>query len=155
MRQIKNPFANQPGYGCFGCSPQNEQGLRMSFAEEGEEVVCAWAPEQRFAGYGGILHGGIQATLHDEIASWLVFVKLSTAGFTERLEIDYRSPVRIDAGPLVLRSRLDRLEGNKAYIKTSLFDGKGKLGSESLAVYFTLPQHIARKRMAFPEEGAF
>jgi acyl-coenzyme A thioesterase PaaI-like protein len=155
VRPIKNPFVNQPGYGCFGCSPQNEQGLKMSFSEEGEEVICAWEPEQRFAGYGGILHGGIQATLHDEIASWLVFVKLSTAGFTERLEIDYRSPVRIDSGSLVLRSRLDRLEGNRAYIKTSLFDAKGKLGSESLAVFFTLPQRIARKKMAFPEDGAF
>jgi acyl-coenzyme A thioesterase PaaI-like protein len=152
VRDISNPFVNRPGYGCFGCSPENEQGLRMSFAEEGEELVCFWDPNPRFAGYGGIVHGGIQATLHDEIASWVVFVKLSTAGFTERLEMDYRNPVRVDSGKLALRSHLERLEGNKAFIRTSLFDGKGKLGSESLAVYFTLPQRIARKKMAFPED---
>jgi acyl-coenzyme A thioesterase PaaI-like protein len=152
VRNISNPFVNRPGYGCFGCSPDNEQGLRMSFAEEGEELVCFWDPNPRFAGYGGIVHGGIQATLHDEIASWVVFVKLSTAGFTERLEMDYRNPVRVDSGKLALRSHLERLEGNKAFIRTSLFDGKGKLGSESLAVYFTLPQRIARKKMAFPED---
>ena len=68
MRDIRNPFLNRPGYGCFGCSPNNEQGLRMSFAEEGEEIICSWEPDPRFAGYGGIIHGGIQATLHDEIA---------------------------------------------------------------------------------------
>jgi acyl-coenzyme A thioesterase PaaI-like protein len=124
----------------------------MSFAEDGEEIVSVWSPEAHFAGYGGILHGGIQATLHDEIASWVVFAKLRTAGFTERLEMDYRNPVRIATGDLTLRARLERMEGNKAFIRTRLFDGEGKLGSESLAVYFTLPQHIARKRMAFPDD---
>lgn len=124
----------------------------MRFTEEGDEVLCAWEPQARFAGYGGILHGGIQATLHDEIASWVVMTKLHTAGFTERLEVDYRNPVRIDSGDIVLKSRLERMEGNKAFVRTSLFDGAGRLGSESLSVYFTLPPHIARKRMAFPED---
>lgn len=155
MRDIINPFVDRPGYDCFGCAPGNGQGLRMSFSEDGDDIVSSWTPEARFAGYGGIVHGGIQATLHDEIASWVVMVKLSTAGFTERLEIDYRNPVRVDSGTLTLRSRILRLEGNKAYIQTSLADGKGKLGSESLAVYFTLPPHIARKKMAYPDEGAF
>ena len=154
MRTISNPFRALSEYNCFGCSPTNDQGLRMSFSEEGDEVLCSWKPESRFAGYGGIVHGGIQATLHDEIASWVVFVKLSTAGFTERLEVDYRSPVRVESGDLALRSRLERVEGNKAYIRTLLFDGKGALGSESLAVYFTLPQHIARKKMAFPPDSS-
>jgi acyl-coenzyme A thioesterase PaaI-like protein len=154
VRAIRNPFAGMPGYNCFGCSPSNEQGLRLRFAEDGEEIVSTWRPEPRFAGYGGILHGGIQATLHDEIASWLVFAKLSTAGFTERLEIDYRSSVYIASGDIALRSRLEKTEGNRAFIRSRLFDGKGKLGSESLAVFFTLPQHIARKKMTFPEDPA-
>jgi acyl-coenzyme A thioesterase PaaI-like protein len=152
MRAIRNPFVGVPGYSCFGCSPVNSLGLKMEFAEEGDEIVCAWMPEPQFAGYGNILHGGIQATLHDEIASWVVFVKLGTGGFTERLEMDYKNPVRIDSGKLVLRSALEKSEGNKAFIRSRLFDGKGKLGSESLAIYFTLPQHIARKKLAFPED---
>jgi acyl-coenzyme A thioesterase PaaI-like protein len=145
-----------PGYSCFGCSPKNASGLKMDFSEDGDDIVCSWRPAVHFAGYDNILHGGIQATLHDEIASWVVFVKLSTAGFTERLEMDYRNPVRVDTGEITLRSRLERTEGNKAFIRTSLFDSKGKIGSESLAVYFTLPQHIARRKLAFPEnESAF
>jgi len=154
MRAIRNPFVNRPGYSCFGCSPNNPDGLRMAFSEEGEDVLCSWEPRPQFIGYGGIVHGGIQATLHDEIASWVVFVKMKTAGFTQRLELDYRSPVRIEAGNLSLRSRLDHVEGNLAFVRTSLFDGAGKLGSESLAVYFTLPQHIARRKFAYPESDS-
>jgi acyl-coenzyme A thioesterase PaaI-like protein len=153
MRNISNPFVGVPGYSCFGCSPANEMGLRMSFTEDGEDILCSWNPQAHFAGYGGILHGGVQASLHDEIASWVVFVKLSTSGFTERLEMDYKNPVRVEAGTIVLKSRLERMDGNKAYIRTSLFDGKGKLGSESLAIYFTLPQHIARRKLSFPEDA--
>jgi acyl-coenzyme A thioesterase PaaI-like protein len=156
LREIYNPFVDIPGYSCFGCSPKNAFGLKMAFSEDDDDIVCAWHPEAHFAGYDSILHGGIQATLHDEIASWVVFVKLSTAGFTERLEMDYRNPVRVDSSDITLRSRLERFEGNKAFIRTSLFDGKGKLGSESLAIYFTLPQRIARRKLAFPEnESAF
>ena len=154
MRIIRNPFIDLPGYSCFGCSPANESGLRMRFTEEGDEVLCSWEPDRRFVGYGGILHGGIQATLHDEIASWVVMTKLSTSGFTERLETDFRNPVRIELGNILLKSHLERMEGNKAFIRTSLFDGAGKLGSESLATYFTLPAHIARKKMAFPEDAS-
>jgi acyl-coenzyme A thioesterase PaaI-like protein len=154
VRRIRNPFVALPGYACFGCSPDNDHGLKMRFSEDGEDIVCEWRPEDHFAGYGSILHGGIQATLHDEIASWVVFVKLATAGFTERLEIDYRNPVRIDSGAVTLRSRLEKTEGNKAFIRTSLYDGKGKLGSESLAIYFTLPQHIARRKLSFPEDAS-
>jgi acyl-coenzyme A thioesterase PaaI-like protein len=155
MGEIRNPFIERPDYNCFGCSPLNEGGLRMSFREEGEEILSSWLPEKRFAGYGGILHGGIQATLHDEIASWLVLVKLSTAGFTERLEIDYRNPVRIDEGEIALSARLERMEGNRAFIRTTLLDAKGRLGSESLGVFFTLPKHIAMKKMGYPGDGAF
>jgi acyl-coenzyme A thioesterase PaaI-like protein len=154
VRGIINPFTGIPGYSCFGCAPGNDRGLRMSFSEDGDEILCSWKPEPHFAGYGGVLHGGIQASLHDEAASWVVFVKLQTAGVTERLEIDYRSPVLIGSGALSIRSRLEKTEGNKAFIRTRLFDGKGKLGSESLAVFFTLPQHIARKKMSFPQDSA-
>ena len=154
VREIHNPFVDMPDYSCFGCSPKNSSGLRMKFSEDGDDIVCSWSPEAHFAGYDSILHGGIQATLHDEIASWVVFVKVQTSGFTERLEMDYRNPVRVDSGSLSLRSRLEKMEGNKAFIRTSLFDGKGKLGSESLAVFFTLPRRIALRKHAFPDDAA-
>jgi len=64
------------GYQCFGCAPHNHNGLQMSFAEDGEYVVSEWEPKDYFQGYYNVLHGGIQATLMDEIASWLVQIKL-------------------------------------------------------------------------------
>jgi len=127
----------------------------MEFFEEGEEIVCAWEPKPDHAGFHGVLHGGIQAALHDEIASWVVFVKARTAGFTQGLDLRYLSPVLLAKGKVTLRSRLDRVEGNLAHIRTTLSDGEGKTGSESTARYFIVPEHIARRKFGYPGIEAF
>jgi len=80
MTELRNPFIGINGYECFGCAPDNHAGLRMSFFEDGDEIISSWDPQEYFQGYNHILHGGIQATLMDEPASWIVFVKLGTAG---------------------------------------------------------------------------
>ena len=48
MRKIKNPWTGKEGYRCFGCSPDNEVGLKMQFYEDGDDVVCFWKPMERY-----------------------------------------------------------------------------------------------------------
>jgi len=153
--QIKNPFVNLPGYSCFGCSPHNSYGLAMEFIEQDETIVSFWSPKEHFSGFLGVLHGGVQATLHDEIASWVVFVKLKTAGYTADLSIKYLNPVLISKGTIKLVSKLEALDGNFATMYTELYDGAGKLCSESRAKYFIVPEHIAQKKFAYPGIDAF
>ena len=56
MKKIINPWKNMEGYNCFGCSPDNEAGVRMEFYEDGDEVVSgmveyvAWGYPVRIAG---------------------------------------------------------------------------------------------------------
>src|SRR5512133_3075936 len=44
---------------CFGCGPSNPKGLRIKSFVEGEEVVCAWHPEEHHEAFPGMLNGGI------------------------------------------------------------------------------------------------
>ncbi len=155
MIPIKNPFVTLPGYSCFGCSPNNEYGLAMEFFEDGDSIVSFWNPKNHYSGFLGVLHGGIQATLHDEIASWVVFVKLKTAGYTADLSVAYKNPVLISKGTIKLVSKLVSQEGNFATMHTELFDGSGKLCSESHARYFIVPEHIAQKKFSYPGIDAF
>ena len=39
MKKIINPWRNQEGYNCFGCSPVNPIGLHMEFYEDGDNIV--------------------------------------------------------------------------------------------------------------------
>ena len=81
----------------------------MHFRVEGDEVLCDWEPENHLQGWVGVLHGGIQATLMDEIASWLVFVKLKTAGVTSKMEVKLIKPVKMDKAPFRLKARLQKI----------------------------------------------
>ena len=44
MKKIINPWKGLDGYMCFGCAPENPQGLHMEFYEDGEDIVgdIAW-----------------------------------------------------------------------------------------------------------------
>ena len=88
MRKIINPYEKLEGFECFGCSTKNNIGLNLDFFEDGEYVISRWKPRIVLQGYKGILHGGIQATLLDEVASWVVYVKAKTAGVTSRIDIN-------------------------------------------------------------------
>lgn len=155
MIRLKNPYAEYESYNCFGCSPSNAAGLKMEFFEDGEEIVSRWEPGQLYQGFHDILHGGIQATLMDEIASWVVFLKLDTAGVTYRLQTRYRRPVRISSGPVTLKAVLREQKRNMAVIGVVLLDGTGTVCSEGEVDYFVLPEEKARREMHYPGKEAF
>jgi uncharacterized protein (TIGR00369 family) len=155
MKNLSNPYIHLDGYACFGCSPGNPVGLAMCFKEDDEEIISHWTPDEKFAGFKGVLHGGIQATLHDEIASWVVFVKVKTAGYTLELNMKYLAPVYIKNSPLELRSKLLSVDGNKATMETTLYDSTGKACSQSEVIYYTVPEHIARRMFGYPGLDAF
>jgi uncharacterized protein (TIGR00369 family) len=155
MREILNPYSKQKDYNCFGCSPDNNWGLRMRFFEDGEDVICSWDPRHNFQGYYNVLHGGIQATLMDEIASWVVQVKLCTAGVTARMETKYHKPVLMDKGDITLKARVKESRRRLAVIDVELFNSEGVLCSSSVVSYITYPEEIARKKLNYPDFKEF
>ncbi|MBN1518776.1 MAG: PaaI family thioesterase [Spirochaetales bacterium] len=155
MHDIANPFIGGDGYRCFGCCPDNPIGLAMTFRDEGDQVVSEWKPKPDYCGFNGVLHGGVQAALHDEIASWYVFAKLGTAGFTADLSIRYLSPVYIAHGHITLKAALANNDGRRAVMTVSLYDGHGTLCSQSDVAYAIVPAHIAERKFLYPGKDAF
>ena len=90
-RKMYNAYADLEGYNCFGCSPTNPYGLKCKFVDEGEYITCHWVPSENYQGFFHVLHGGIQATLIDEIASWAIFSHEKTAGVTTEMQVKYLS----------------------------------------------------------------
>ncbi len=155
MVKLNNPFIGVKDYCCFGCAPDNEHGLRMEFFEDGDEVVSVWDAPDYFQGYNYILHGGVRATLIDELAAWVVFVKLKTAGYTIRLEVDYTGAAYTNRGKLTLRGRIAGMKKNIAVVDVDLFNENGEIVTSGTAEYFTIPEKIARKKMMYPGIEAF
>jgi acyl-coenzyme A thioesterase PaaI-like protein len=155
MIKLQNPYARFPEYSCFGCSPSNPSGLHMEFFKEGDELLSKWDPKEHFQGFHDILHGGVQATMMDEIASWVVFVLLDTAGVTYQLNTRFRKPVMISKGMITVRATLLRHQKRIAEIEARLYDGEDVLCAESLANYFVMPRDKAVSDMRFPGKEAF
>lgn len=156
MRQISNPYTRMPGYNCFGCSPHNPLGLAMSFFEDGDRVISTWEPKEAYQGFSGVLHGGIQATLMDELASWFVMVQMRTSGMTEGIEVRYHQPVYTTGGTLTLTSELEDRNKRRVRILVRLFQGAAEESrSDAICTYAIFPEKLARKKLHYPGYEAF
>ncbi|WP_423127336.1 PaaI family thioesterase [Gaoshiqia sp. Z1-71] len=157
MKKILNVHLNDDPdqYQCIGCSPHNPIGIKLEFWDEGEGLYAEWLPRREFMGWVNVLHGGIQATLLDEIAAWVVYTKCRTAGVTTEMQVKYTNPVYTNQGKVVLRGRL--LEQNKriATILAQLFNAEGILCTEARINYFIYSENVARKKFHYPGVQAF
>lgn len=125
MKKIINPWSHREGYDCFGCCPDNPLGVRMTFMEDGEDVVSFWKPGEHYQGWINTLHGGIIATLIDETAGWVVFRKLQTSGMTIRLDVHYRKAVMTTDGQIEIRGRIAELKRNIVFIDVVVKNSSG------------------------------
>jgi uncharacterized protein (TIGR00369 family) len=155
MREVNNPYKGLDGYLCFGCCPENEFGLKLKFTENEDFIESEWEPASYFQGYKNILHGGIQATLLDEIAGWVISVKLGTSGVTSHLDVKYKKPVRVDEGNLKLRARILKQESRIATVEAQLMNSQGVCCSEALIDYFILPEEKAKRDFHYPGKEKF
>lgn len=149
MKKIINPFVHVEGYNCFGCCPDNPIGLKFQPYEDGDEIVATWKPELQYQGWLNTLHGGIQATLLDEVCGWAVMRKLQTAGVTQKLDIKYLKPVICTPECITLRARIVRTVRQFVEMDAELIDAKGVICSRAKCVYYAYPQEVAKRDWHF------
>lgn len=153
MKRIINPWRGMDGYRCFGCDPRSEQGLRMEFYEDGDRIVSRWKPRPEFQGWVDTLHGGIQATLADEISSWVVFRKFQTSGVTSRMEVRYIKPIHTSEDHITLQATVVRQRRNIVDIEVKIFNSQDQLCTEALCIYFLFPKEKAHEEFHFCDCG--
>ncbi|MBR5856118.1 MAG: PaaI family thioesterase [Bacteroidales bacterium] len=153
MRRLKNPWLGIHGYNCFGCAPSNENGVQMSYYEEGNEIISIWRPKPQFQGWINTLHGGIQSVLLDEICAWIVIRKTGKSGVTSRMETRFRKGISTLDRYLVIRAEVISERRNLVEIKARIFNEAGELCSEATCQYFTFTQEQAPGMYANPCEA--
>ena len=87
----------------------------------------------------------------DEIASWIVFVKLKTSGVTAQLEVKYKKAVPSNMGSIKLRARLIEMQRNIAIVDVKLYGPDNELCTTATVKYFTFPQEVAKEKLWYPE----
>lgn len=79
---------------CFVCGPENPIGLHLNI-EEGEGWAKAtWTIKEPFIGYENIFHGGIMATILDDLMGHAIYY-MDVDVMTVNLEMNYRAPAYV------------------------------------------------------------
>ena len=129
---------------CFGCSPINPQGLHLTFTLDttvpGFPTATAQVQLTRMhEGPPGHIHGGIIATLMDEVMSKLNR-PLKVIAMTRHMEIDYLRPSPLHQ-PLTLASHHLSRKGRKLFHQAELRNQTGELLAKAKGLFIIIDEN--------------
>ncbi|HHO50948.1 MAG TPA: PaaI family thioesterase [Deltaproteobacteria bacterium] len=145
-RELIDPLIFGEAQRCFGCGPRNDVGMQLRFFREGDSVVTTFSPRPGWEGPPGIVHGGLQATLADELGAWTVVGLQGCFALTASLQLRYLRPARmsrpiegrgwiVDVGDSRVTVRLELrqggeglLSGTAAYVTPTVAAAEALLG---------------------------
>ena len=121
---------------CYGCGRHQPSGLRIKshWHDDGIHVIAHHTPREEFAGWPGLVYGGLLAMLVDCHGNWTAIAhhyraEARTPGsqpdifcVTAHLGIDYLKPTPMDR-PLTLRARVDGETGRKTRVLCEVLAG--------------------------------
>ncbi|KAI7882812.1 HotDog domain-containing protein [Mucor mucedo] len=90
-------------------------------------------------GHDGVIHGGLAATVLDEMLAYVTIPSLpNKSGFTANLNVNYRRPIFSEQW-VIVHGELEKLEGRKAWGKAWIdtIDKEPVLLTEATALYIS------------------
>jgi acyl-coenzyme A thioesterase PaaI-like protein len=122
VKGIKQPGSSK----CFVCGVDNPHGLHLNFyTVEPGKVETVYTVPDHFQSYPGVVHGGIIASMMDEVMG-RVFMDNDSDRFmvTAELKIRYRKPVPVNQ-PLTLRGWAVKDRGRMAQAQGEILGPDG------------------------------
>jgi uncharacterized protein (TIGR00369 family) len=105
MRPLKADYRDDGM--CFVCGQKNPIGLKLDFVlTEDQALETRFTPQKVHQGYADVVHGGILATVLDEVMVNLPN-RLGQRAITARMTVSLKRPARVGQ-ELVVTARLDR-----------------------------------------------
>jgi uncharacterized protein (TIGR00369 family) len=119
---------------CFICGLQNPVGLKMSIYNDldNRQVVSTVTVPDHFQGYPGVVHGGIVATILDEVAGRATLISGNDADLmvTVKIEVKYRQPTPT-LTPLTVTGRVTQPGRTRARAQGEIRLPDGSLTAEA------------------------
>ncbi len=146
---------------CFVCGVENPAGLHLTFYDQPDgTVVSEITVSDRYQGYPGVVHGGITASMLDEVAGRSAMQGDTTRLMvTAKLEVRYRKPIPIGQ-PLRLVGRLKERRGRLTAVHGEVQLPDGSVGAEAEALLSDTPDVFAGAEdfqrigwRVYPDEG--
>lgn len=142
---MNNPLIKQPNSRmCFICGVENPVGLKLKIYQSAPGIIeTTYTAPDHFQGYPGVLHGGIVATILDEISGRALMGDPSKPRFmfTGKLEVKYRKNVPVGQ-PLKIIGKAMKSKGKTAEGWAGIYDRDDTLLAEATTLLIDVPQEI-------------
>jgi uncharacterized protein (TIGR00369 family) len=120
---------------------------------EDGKAVLEFAPSTIYQGFPGHMHGGILATILDEVMAWSIYAAGSWA-VTAKMEIRYREPVPLE-GLLSAEGEVTRNRGGKTFEARGVIYGEGRnVVAEATGIFMRVPTERMRELSDFADAYA-
>lgn len=128
---------------CFICGVQNPVGLQMSIYNDrdNQQIISHVTVPEHFQGYPGVVHGGIVATMLDEISGRALLIDGNADNLmvTVKLEVKYRQPTPT-LTPLTVIGKVKSASASRAKVHGEVRLPDGTLTAEADLIVARPPQ---------------
>ncbi len=148
---------NLPKYKrCFICGKENPIGLNLTFQTDKDKVFVKFTLNEKYIGYKDRIHGGIAASVLDEIMGWACSVKTKRLYYTVELRIRYKMPIKPNI-ELFAEAYAKEFKKFIGYAKAVLKDDKGNVLALAEGKYFPIDEESEKEIFGMlhhePEDG--
>jgi len=97
----------------------------MEFSTDGKKLYSQLIPPPHMSGWESLLHGGIIATILDEIMAWTAIHLLQRIILTKSMQVEFLRPISVNT-QLEAQGWVEGQEKRKAWIRGLILDSKGQ-----------------------------
>ncbi|MDW7980417.1 MAG: PaaI family thioesterase [Verrucomicrobiales bacterium] len=123
---------------CFVCGEANPAGLKLRFQTDGRVVEGRFVPQAAHVGFKGVVHGGIIATVLDEVMVWACAVATRQFAVCAELTVRFLKPVRPGEELVVTGELVVNRKGRIFEAKASARSAAGTTVAEATGKYLPI-----------------
>jgi uncharacterized protein (TIGR00369 family) len=135
-------------HSCYVCGESNPAGLKLRFETDGRIVRARFVPRATHIGFQGVVHGGITATVLDEIMVWACAVATRRFAYCAELKVRYLLPLAPDAEVILTAQLVLNRKGRIFDAKAAVQNADGKTFATATGKYLPIADSDAAKMAA-------
>lgn len=135
-------------HSCFVCGESNPHGLKLRFHADGRVVTTRFKPCPEHIGFKGVVHGGITATVLDEIMVWACVVATRKFAYCAELNVRFIRPLTPDVEVLITSELVADRKGRIFEAKAAVLDSAGEPLVQATGKYMPIREADASLMMA-------
>ncbi len=123
---------------CYVCGVDNPRGFHLRMTYDGRIVRTRFAPSPDYAGFFGVVHGGVTASLLDEVMTWAACVARRRFCFTASFSVRYLRPWRFDV-ECEIRGWTESARRRRIATRGEVVDPDGEVLASAEGIYLPAP----------------